>query len=352
MNPQTVFSLGQETQFVVFGIVFVGTLLLGLTNEGTWRPFFWTLGWLGVNWLLSVFVDVPLEQSHFFIRRTWRTVSPENAIWLMLSLDLGFVAFLVKRTGGSERSCFSPLYFMLPTFALLLLGYSTFLLLYCIVAVGAFGFTLLGNGAQKFFKPYGWDVEKPKLVIASRIALVTISTACLFLAIYIDVYKPREQGGSDRTVKSQPKENSAGGAEKLNVSPIAQANPTPQPVFEKPVITLKPDAYTEFLGRFQKPGLKPADLDKILKRNVGKRKTWDVKFEDYKLARQEIIVFFSPVDTTVSLRTRPVRLGKFGLKQRQVIENLKRGVIIRITGRLERHSAEQLYLAGSTLDPW
>jgi hypothetical protein len=62
--------------------------------------------------------------------------------------------------------------------------------------------TLLGE-VQEFFLPRGWDKEKRKLVVASRSALVTISAACLFLAIYIDVYKPREEDGTDSPAKSR-----------------------------------------------------------------------------------------------------------------------------------------------------
>jgi hypothetical protein len=348
MNPQTVFSLAQDTQFIIFAMLFVGSFALGIARHGTWRPFVWTLGWLALNWLLSRFVDVQIDQSEFFFRRGLRSVSPETATWFMLSIDLILVAWLVRTTGGSERSCFSPLYFMLPTFALLLLGFSNSLVIYCSFGIAAFAATLWGD-AEDFFWPTGWENEDRRLVIASRIGLIMISASCLMLAIYIDVYKPREPIVKHRP-NTAPAQDLEGKANKSEVGSVPQVNPPPK-IADKPTPSQKPDAFIKFLSRFQKPDLKPAEEAKILKACIGKRVIWDVRFEGYKLVHEEIVISFVPVEKTVSPHRQAVRLAKFDIKNRSAIENLKGGDVIRITGRLERHSTDQLFLAGSAISP-
>jgi hypothetical protein len=416
MDSEIAFFLARDIQ-VALVVIFVGSdfFLLFRGRDG-WLPFAITFAWLLFAGPIWAFVAVPPVQPSLIIPEWLRSLSPQTATHFLLLVDLLGVATLVWFTGGSERSCFSPLYFMLPIFTLLLLNYGSFLVAYCITTMGAFALTLFPDRATPFFQIPNTELQNRALAAVSRILLWLISGICLGFAIYLDVNKASMD--THHTSGFQSLNSSA-----QKDSPIPRVVPTPiasnhVPLFPTatppnartiltptinatmapsvtpvPTATATPEGrvdtsiqsatdkrhqtspnpprakkaaktsrltsqtlphstktYSGFLDNLRDLDLKTARQQRVVLAGfIGKRISWEVDFEQYRLAKGEILVFFGETEQNGSRWHRPVRLAKASRKFLRIVQDLQKGTPIKIEGTLKYHSAFELFVAASSL---
>jgi hypothetical protein len=125
-------------------------------------------------------------------------LAPENTIATMLCVDVLIVAVLVGMTGGSELSCFGPVYFLIPTFGLLVFGPGLLVYLLCGVTAICFLVTLLEVFKDLFFNPW-----RDRLSQSSKIAYAILTAGCVAVAIFIDSKKTAQDAKNEQELASQ-----------------------------------------------------------------------------------------------------------------------------------------------------
>ena len=114
----------------------------------------------------------------------------------MLVLDALIVSVLVGVTGGSERSCFGPLYLLIPTFGLLVFGPGPEVYLVSGVSVACFVVTMLIG--DRFFPAYS-----DSLSVSSRLACTILTIGCLGIAIFVDWKKTVQERQTHQKLADQ-----------------------------------------------------------------------------------------------------------------------------------------------------
>jgi hypothetical protein len=181
VNPPDPYSLAQETQGVLLIVLLIGAGILG-RKRGIGEVF----AWFGISAALRLLVDDSSKLWAFYVPAGVGVLSSYWFILCLLLLNLAFVYRLVGKTGGSELSSYTPLYLMMPTFALLIFGVRIEVFLYAACALFCFGLTLFTRD-EDWHKI--WISDAPDylvLVRRTRLANLWFSTACLGLVILID----------------------------------------------------------------------------------------------------------------------------------------------------------------------
>jgi hypothetical protein len=364
MSPQQTFLLARDIQLWLCGIILFGSLLLLIARDGSWAlrlvPMLVTLVGFGTLALIMWgFGNIISNQPETLMPQSVRGIQPATGTLLMLFFDLGIVTLLVALTGGSERSCFSPLYFILPTFTLLLLDFGTPVVVYSICAISAFALTLFFDDLTNwFFRPPGWGEDDSFLVKFSRFALLVTSGICLGIAIYIDTQRhlpPQTTGVVSSTPyrveekirdSASPPPSTRSEAPPVITSAAATATPTPT---APPAPTLS-GTYSEFLNQLK--GLhqkKESTQRRILTGYIGEHVSWDVEFQNSEPRRGETLVFFSEIASGKSDQNRPVKFAKVTGKYKKLVQRLHRGTRIRVEGYFRRHSRTELFVTASAI---
>ena len=193
MNPSTIPSVtsGNITGaaiFAQFSIVIIMAIGASVLRRGEkdkpfyyGKPRFSALGWkilffclltIGVLLMSDEFSKLwrPVFRDPVFPSIPWRV-----AILVMFIFDILCVTILVWNTGGSRDSAFSPLFFLLPTLAILLREPLIQLILYMVVTI--ISFTVLLVWAE----PIGSSRDIPKHITAYWIVSIT----CFILTITV-----------------------------------------------------------------------------------------------------------------------------------------------------------------------
>jgi len=180
VTPSNITGAAVFAQFSIVVIMSVGAAIIhkGEHKKPSYygKPRFSSLAWtillfalitIGCLLLSDEFAKLWLPLIHNASTPTmpWRV-----AIFVMFVLDIFCVTILVRLTGGSRNSAFSPLYFLLPTLSILLREPPLRLLIY--VSLTIFFFTIL----LFWFIPVA--EEKPKYTVAYWL----VSMACFLLA--------------------------------------------------------------------------------------------------------------------------------------------------------------------------
>lgn len=392
MNPPNIFRLAQETQYVLFGVLFFGSVIY-YKRQCVWG----TLVWFGVIGLLKGFVNVPSELWEYFGGHWVNFIPLDTFITIVLYLDLLFVIFLVRRSGGSELSCFTPLYFMLPTFALLIFGAGTLVYIFAGVAIGSFWFTLFRDDKNFHGAWISNDPEKIGLVARTRRANVFVSLACLCIVMFID-WKGRQLQEESKTQQQNvvvpgkgpnvikdtrgptlpfpspsPRPNSHTSTpapvdatpsvverttpRSPSASPSAQASPSPDS--SVPPSASSSDANPEnqrntltfaaFLQPFYRSKLTPKRRSALLKQYTGTEIRWKVTFIQYKQTKKEFYLFFSRTDGRPLPKPTPISLAKLSRSNAAFVYSLESGAIIELVGELRRHSDSQVFIQVSDI---
>lgn len=130
VSPESIIHAALLTQIFVLGIVFVGAVLLKQNETPGYLPidqpittsiFVLTLGNAIISLLLLCLSNaystlwMPLAREMSFTGIRWQTSL--LAVWV---IDIFFVSYVAKKTGGSRSSPFAALFFVFPTIALFL----------------------------------------------------------------------------------------------------------------------------------------------------------------------------------------------------------------------------------------
>ena len=129
----------------------LGCLVLsdGMSNQ--WRPLFNSLASRGLSWSL--------------------------ALLMVFLVDIGFVAWLIFKTGGGIDCPFQPVLFLLPTLALFLRESSSWVVLYSVLVGLAFVILVVD--------PRCHDREETE---RNRLPLLIVTLMCLALGSFIGIF--------------------------------------------------------------------------------------------------------------------------------------------------------------------
>jgi len=126
---------------------------------------------ISVGWpLVASVVCIALFGLSFPLREKF------DVVFWGLICDLALVAVLVWRTGGSEVSCYAPLYLMLPTFGVVVDEPPPSILTLYGVAFGLYVVTMFVNDSSRLV------FEK----VGNRIAVIVVTLVCFILMRYLD----------------------------------------------------------------------------------------------------------------------------------------------------------------------
>jgi hypothetical protein len=386
----TTFKLAEETQWIIFGILAIAWILLW-----RWKWVAWTALWFVVALIVRRFSDVPPDYDPMLLPAE-HGIPTGWVINIVLYLDLGFIGLLVFKTGGSELSPFTPLYFVLPTFALLILGETWEVYYFAFAAILVFGLSLFFASEKLHHLWVPGEVANPDFVRSMRRASVWVSAACLFWVMLIDIRRPTIQAEMNRrrsaiphAAKTEASPSVPPQTRSETPQPRTTANPTPTaaPLTEErhsqppdgpsPAVTGSPiptppadrsarpsslkdrtpenfrqsgSTYSSFLDEFRNPDPKTArDRHRLLKRHVQNHISWKVRFRDFRRLRNEFKVSFAEVDTQDPPRAPPVKFAKVPKRFAHVLGNLPTGAIIVIEGRLDWHSKTELFVVASSI---
>ena len=133
---------------IAFALLTLGLLFFSDEFSSIWRPLFRRSEFVGISWSLAL-------------------------LWIFL-LDIAWVGGMVLLTGGSYRSPFTPLYFMLPPLAIFLRESAGRIFIYTAVASVLFLMLLAvdrnGQPGERYKPAYAF-----------------VSLACFILATYVGV---------------------------------------------------------------------------------------------------------------------------------------------------------------------
>lgn len=138
---------------LILALLSLGGLVLSDGFAATWRPLFRTLGYAGWRW--------------------------SSAVEFAFVVDVVALTILVAGTGGSIRSPFQPLYFLMPTLALFLRESTGRVILYA--AGSGLSFLLLLLDGRRGDDPEVDDTRH-------RLAYGLVSLLCLGAACFIGVF--------------------------------------------------------------------------------------------------------------------------------------------------------------------
>ncbi len=131
-------------------LITIGFLVFSDEISNVWNPVFGTMQFSGIKWSTSLF--------------------------MMFTFDISYVSFLVALSGGSQRSPFSPIYFLLPALAIFLREPLSRIIFYLICISLSFSYNL--------FSPYAhYKIGDDPL--SRRLAYFLVSVACFLLAMFI-----------------------------------------------------------------------------------------------------------------------------------------------------------------------
>lgn len=167
------------TQISLLGIMAIGAMIIHFVETTSqYNPRYSVLGWIIlISSLLSLFFLVYSEEFSMLWKPVFRTTEPTLLLWstsilLMFLINIACVTILVRATGGSTGSPFTPIYFILPALSIFLREGLRRILLY--LAVVSILFTV-----NMFVFDYNRE-ERSK-----KVAPWFVSIACFALATYI-----------------------------------------------------------------------------------------------------------------------------------------------------------------------
>jgi len=190
VNPANITGAAFIAQFAIIVIMFIGAAILHKEEEKATffygRPRFPQLVWK-ILAIALLTIGCLLFSDEF--SKLWRPLLEDASIptlpWrlavvVMFLSDIVLVTILVLYTGGSKDSPFGPLYFLLPTLAILLREPVERLVLYVSLTIISFSIMLYLNYAINRFaiKPDNNQAKRPT-------AYLTVSISCFILATFI-----------------------------------------------------------------------------------------------------------------------------------------------------------------------
>jgi len=188
VSPEQILAATQAAQFVIAVIIAAACIILwcGAAQPENIRPLFICLGLflfvvLGASTLTD---EAAMTRTSLFSIDFFPTVPGIRAVQCILWLDLICGMVLVMASGGSVSSCFSPLFFLMPTIAILLLrDQKNFLTTYIFAVSGCFLCSLIFH-RQDFFS-YPNQEERAAFEANNKIAFGCVTLACFFLSLHI-----------------------------------------------------------------------------------------------------------------------------------------------------------------------
>jgi len=184
VNPSNITGAAVIAQFAIIVIMFVGAAILHKGEETA--PFYYGrsrfshLGWKILAFALLT-IGCLLFSDEF--SKLWRplledvsipTLPWRLAVLVMFLSDIVLVTILVSNTGGSKDSAFAPLFFLLPTLAILLREPLGRLLLYVSLTIVSFSIM--------FYRNFAVDRDSEQ---SKPVAYLIVSIACFILATFI-----------------------------------------------------------------------------------------------------------------------------------------------------------------------
>lgn len=185
VSPSNITGAAFIAQFAIIGIIFVGAFILHTQEENqplhigrsqfsrhVWKILAFALVTIGCLLFSDEFSKLwhPVFEGASIPTLPWRL-----GVVVMFLSDIILVTILVSDTGGSKNSAFGPLYFLLPTLAILLREPLGRLVLYVSLTIISFSIMLYLNFA---FSSHNRQSKQP-------IAYLVVSILCFLLATFI-----------------------------------------------------------------------------------------------------------------------------------------------------------------------
>jgi hypothetical protein len=190
LNPANITGAAFIAQFAIIVIMFIGAAILHKA-EGKATFFYGRRRFPQLVWYIVVFALLTIGCLLFSdeFSKLWRPLLEDASIptmpWrlavvVMFLSDIVLVTILVFYTDGSKDSPLGPLYFLLPTLAILLREPLERLVLYVSLTIISFSIMLYLNFAINRFaiKPDNEQTNRPT-------AYLTVSISCFILATFI-----------------------------------------------------------------------------------------------------------------------------------------------------------------------
>lgn len=182
--PSNITAAAVLAQFAFAGIAFTGAIIIKKSdnhyNNYRGESRFDNFGWITGLLLLVTLGSLLLSDAFSLLwqpllnENALRIISWRTAITFSFSLDIGLISYLVFHTGGSQKSAFTCLYFLIPTLSILLRENIGHQLFYAGLAIALFSI---------FFKNRLLTTEKRP--IPQGLAFWVISVASFFLTLLI-----------------------------------------------------------------------------------------------------------------------------------------------------------------------
>jgi len=179
INTVNIAGAALITQISLLAIMAIGAIIIHFVEiTSNYNTRYSVLGWIVLVFsLLSMFFLVFSEEFSTLWKPVFRTTEPTLLVWstsitIMFLINIFCVTVLVRATGGSVHSPFTPIYFILPALSIFLREGLGRILLYLGLVSLLFTVNMFSVGYSR-----GEDSKK--------ISLWFISIACFGLATYI-----------------------------------------------------------------------------------------------------------------------------------------------------------------------
>jgi hypothetical protein len=181
-SPSSIIAAALVMQFSVIAIFFMGAVWVGRLEKHEFMRFYQTPSVGRSMWVLLMFAVVTLGSLLFSDQfyQLWNPLSAgvnfgwirwSRAVFIVFLMDIGCCAILVRLSGGSARSPFTPLYFVLPALGFFLREAPYRVVLYTVVIAVLF---VIGLIAPE-------DSNEQKIDYTGAFAFVSV--ACLTLSV-------------------------------------------------------------------------------------------------------------------------------------------------------------------------
>jgi hypothetical protein len=183
INPINITAAALITQLLLIIIMFVGAIIIRNSSNRVHSEPIWNLS--GMPWKIITLSLITISCLAFseeftniwkplFGSSTFFSIKSSNAVLIMFLTDILWVSILVGGTGGSQKSPFSPIFFILPALAIFLRESFTRIIIYSIMI----SFFFLIGIVTSLIK----DEEPPRRFTG---AYAFVSIACFILTTYV-----------------------------------------------------------------------------------------------------------------------------------------------------------------------
>ena len=180
ITPTNITAAALVMQILLVSIIYIGIrILMAQNRELSSRSLRWHLGWMVTLTLVTVALLLFSDSlagvwKPLFGQTYFPLVGSSRALLWVLLIDIGCTAWIVLQTGGSHRSPFTTIYFMLPPIAIFLREHTGRVIVYTFLVAFLFSVGMEEQPSEEMnVKAAYWFVSVASFCLTTFIGFIT-----------------------------------------------------------------------------------------------------------------------------------------------------------------------------------